>query len=96
MFKALHWKRRDINIDGKYPSHLRFADDIVLVAETVQDLQCILGTLAESSAHIGLWMNWDKTRIIFNEHVISELIILNGLSKLYICLVPSTLAKLCS
>ena len=72
MFKTLHWKGRGINIDGKFFSHLRFADDIVIVAETVQDLQYMLSTLAESSARIGLRMKLDKTKIMFNEHVIPE------------------------
>jgi hypothetical protein len=38
MFKTLSWKGRAININGEYISHLRFADDIVIMAETLQDL----------------------------------------------------------
>lgn len=38
IFKTLHWKGRGVNIDGKFLSHLRFANHIVIVAETVQDL----------------------------------------------------------
>jgi hypothetical protein len=42
MFKTLNWKGRGININGEYISHLRFADDIVIMAETLQDLQLML------------------------------------------------------
>ena len=48
------------------------------MAETVQDLQYMLNTLSESSARIGLRMNLDKTKIMFNEHVIPEPIALDG------------------
>lgn len=64
------------------PMHLhrgvRFADDIVIVAETVQDLQYMLNSPADSSARIGLRMNQDKTKVLFNEHVLPDPIILNG------------------
>jgi hypothetical protein len=33
MFKTLSWKGRGININGEYISPLRFADDIVIMAE---------------------------------------------------------------
>jgi hypothetical protein len=35
MFKTLNWKGRGININGEYISHLKFADDIVIMAETL-------------------------------------------------------------
>jgi hypothetical protein len=51
-----------ININGEYISHLRFADDIVIVAETLQDLQLMLDDLADSSVRIGLQMILEKPR----------------------------------
>jgi hypothetical protein len=42
------------------------------MAETLQDLQLILNDLADSSARIGLRMNLDKTKVMFNEHVLPE------------------------
>jgi hypothetical protein len=72
MFKTLNWRGRGININGEYISHLRFADDIVIMAETLQDLQLMLNDLADSSARIGLRMNLDKTKVMFNEHVLPE------------------------
>ncbi|PZC85070.1 hypothetical protein B5X24_HaOG202834 [Helicoverpa armigera] len=66
MFKTLNWKGRGININGEHISHLRFADDIVIMAETLQDLQQMLNDLAESSLRIGLRMNLDKTKLCGN------------------------------
>ncbi|CAK1603556.1 unnamed protein product [Parnassius mnemosyne] len=34
VFKLLNWKGYGININGEYITHLRFADDIVLIAES--------------------------------------------------------------
>ncbi|KAA5553182.1 hypothetical protein F3G54_32575, partial [Pseudomonas aeruginosa] len=38
VFKTLDWNGRGININGEYISHLRFADDIVIMAVSLQDL----------------------------------------------------------
>lgn len=73
MFKTLDWKGCGININGEHISHLRFADDIVVIAESLQELQQMLDDLAESSQRIGLRMNLDKTKVIFNDHVVPEL-----------------------
>ncbi|RVE40475.1 hypothetical protein evm_014875 [Chilo suppressalis] len=78
MFKTLNWKRHGININGERISHLRFADDIVIMAETLQDLQQMLNDLADSSIRIGLRMNLDKTKVMFNEHVLPEPIAIHG------------------
>nr|ADI61818.1 endonuclease-reverse transcriptase [Bombyx mori] len=69
MFKTLDWKKMGININGQYISHLRFADDIVLMAESLQDLQQMLNGLADSSRRIGLRMNMDKTKVMFNCYI---------------------------
>ncbi|XP_047994918.1 uncharacterized protein LOC125233097 [Leguminivora glycinivorella] len=68
MFRMLDWARRGINVNGEYISHLRFADDIVILAKTRQDLQEMVQSLAGSSQRIGLRMNLDKTKVMFNEY----------------------------
>jgi hypothetical protein len=78
MFKTLNWKGRGIDINGEYISHLRFADGIVIMAETLQDLQLMLHDLANSSVRIGLRMVLDKTKVMFNEHVLPEPITICG------------------
>jgi hypothetical protein len=72
MSKTLNYKGRGINIHGGYISHLRFADDIVIMAGMMQDLQLMLNDLADSSVSIGLRMNLDKTKVMFNEHGLRE------------------------
>ncbi|KAJ0182129.1 hypothetical protein K1T71_002851 [Dendrolimus kikuchii] len=49
VFKTLDWAGRGININGERISHLRFADDIVVFAETLEELAEMLGSLNESS-----------------------------------------------
>ncbi|CAK1590282.1 unnamed protein product [Parnassius mnemosyne] len=71
VFKLLNWKGYGININGKYITHLRFADDIVLMAESLEDLSTMLNALNSVSQRIGLKMNMDKTKIMFNVHVTS-------------------------
>ncbi|KAG7305046.1 hypothetical protein JYU34_010502 [Plutella xylostella] len=47
-------------------SHLRFADDIVLFAESARDLEFMLQDLHNHSTKVGLEMNLDKTKIMTN------------------------------
>ncbi|KAJ0179579.1 hypothetical protein K1T71_005291 [Dendrolimus kikuchii] len=49
VFKTLEWNERGININGERISHLRFADDIVVFAETLEGLTDMLNSLNESS-----------------------------------------------
>jgi hypothetical protein len=55
-----------INVNGKYLSHLRFADDIVLIAVDLDQAQAMLQQLNEESSKIGLKMNLSKTKIMTN------------------------------
>nr|XP_026485065.1 uncharacterized protein LOC113392732 [Vanessa tameamea] len=70
VFKLLDWKGFGININGEYISHLRFADDIVVMAETMEDLNTMLDDLGKASERVGFKMNMDKTKIMSNIHVV--------------------------
>jgi hypothetical protein len=48
------------------------------MAETLQDQQLMLNNLADSSVSIGLRMSLDKTKVMFNKHVVAEPIAING------------------
>ena len=72
VFKTLEWKKCGININGEHISHLRFADDIVVIAESMRDLETMLNNLSEASQQVGLKMNFDKTKVMINEHVKPE------------------------
>ncbi|KAL0850907.1 hypothetical protein ABMA28_006816 [Loxostege sticticalis] len=69
VFKLLDWSGLGININGEYITHLRFADDIVVMAETLEDLGTMLDGLSRVSQQVGLKMNMDKTKIMSNVRV---------------------------
>ena len=54
IFRRVTWETRDLKIDGEYLSHLRFADDIFICANTPPELQQMLQELADDSETQGL------------------------------------------
>ncbi|XP_013383867.1 uncharacterized protein LOC106154146 [Lingula anatina] len=65
IFRDLDWQDKGINIDGTRLNHLRFADDIIIVADDAKDLEEMLEALADESAKSGLKMNTSKTKVMF-------------------------------
>lgn len=55
-----------LNIDGRRLSHLRFADDIVLFANTPEELTKMITELAAESEKVGLKINPEKTKLMTN------------------------------
>ncbi|CAH2096185.1 unnamed protein product [Euphydryas editha] len=71
-FKLLERKGFFVNIVyGAYITHIRFADDIVVTAESLKDLSTMLGDLDGVSQRVGFKM--DMTKIMSNIHVVLEL-----------------------
>lgn len=66
IFRKLNWDHHGLNINGERLSHLRFADDIVLFAETKEHLQVMLIDLERESRKVGLTMNASKTKALTN------------------------------
>jgi hypothetical protein len=66
IFKKLEWSERGVNINGQYLNHLRFADDIVLIAPNLEQIELMLIELNEGSRKVGLKMNWSKTKYMTN------------------------------
>lgn len=66
MFRKLNWETYDLNINGERLTHLRFADDIVILAENHEVLGKMLNTLDIESKRIGLNMNLNKTKVMTN------------------------------
>ena len=64
--RKLDWKKYGLNIDGKYLSHLRIADDLVLLSETWSQLQLMIHSLNKASKKFGLEMNLSKTMLMTN------------------------------
>jgi hypothetical protein len=74
----LDWRGFGININGEYMTHLRFADDIVVMAETLEDLSRMLEDLNRVSQQVGLKINMDKTKIMSNSRVVPTPIVVGN------------------
>ena len=66
-YKKIKWEDKGINIDGEHLSHLIFADDIVLVAKSPEELDSMLTDIQIASKPVGLNMNLSKTTVMLNE-----------------------------
>ena len=53
-----------INIAGRNISHLRYADDTILMAENEEELKGLLMKVKEESEKVGLNLNMQKTQIM--------------------------------
>ena len=58
------WTKKDSNINGDKLNHLRFADDIIIIAHAVKDFEVMLQELNNASRKFGLKMNMRKTNIM--------------------------------
>ena len=54
MFKNLEWERKGIQITGSNFSNLRFADDIVLISDSIDELGEMLTELDLAGSRSGL------------------------------------------
>ncbi|CAH2090098.1 unnamed protein product [Euphydryas editha] len=68
IFSKINWDQKGILLNGKYLNHLRFADDIAILAETPKDLKEMVTTLDHESKKVGLDMNTSKTKIMTNHY----------------------------
>ena len=55
--------RAGIKIAGRNINHLRYADDTTLMAESEEELKCLLMKAKEESEKVGLKLNIQKTKI---------------------------------
>ncbi|MEG7521477.1 MAG: reverse transcriptase domain-containing protein, partial [Chromatiales bacterium] len=68
IFRRLTWESRGLRIDGEYLSHLRFANDILICANTPHELQQMLQELADESENQGLKINNSKTKVMMENN----------------------------
>ena len=54
----------EIKIEGRNIHNLRYADDITLMAESEEELKCLLIKVKEESEKVGLNLNIQKTKIM--------------------------------
>ncbi|XP_063591867.1 uncharacterized protein LOC134768956 [Penaeus indicus] len=70
MRRALDGFNGSIKIGGRTITNLRYADDVVLVAGSMLELQTLVNRINESSLQAGLQLNASKTKVlkIINNH----------------------------
>ena len=78
VFKTLEWNEKGVQINGRKLSHLRFADDIVVFASEMEDLETRINDLADASGRCGLRLNAQKTKVMRNSFVTAKTITVNG------------------
>ena len=61
---GLEKAQAEIKIAGRNISHLRYADDTTLMAESKQELKSLLMKVREESEKVGLKLNIQKTKIM--------------------------------
>ena len=62
-------KPRSVKISGKWLSNLRFADDIILFAESEEQLEYLLNEVNTEGKKMELKINKKKTKMIINNEV---------------------------
>ena len=60
-----------IKIAGRNINNLRYADDIILMAEIQEELQSLLMKVEEESEKVGLQLNVQKTKIMASSPITS-------------------------
>lgn len=69
VFKDVSWEQKGINNNGSRLSHLRFADDIVLISSDIDELEVMLQELKEAFQKVDLKINLQKTKIMSPDNI---------------------------
>lgn len=64
VFRKLDWRKYGININGKHLNELRFADDIVLIGQSAEELGIMLDQLIQETKKVGLRLNAKKCKVM--------------------------------
>ncbi|EPB69226.1 hypothetical protein ANCCEY_11678 [Ancylostoma ceylanicum] len=66
VIRKCDWDDFGVNVNGRMLSHLRFADDIVLLILTPQEAERMVRQLDEVGKKVGLQLNAKKTKVMRN------------------------------
>ena len=78
IINQINWEGKEINIDGEHLSDLIFADDIVLVAKSPEELESMRTDIHLTSNPVGFSMNLNKTKVMLNETSITSTVTVDG------------------
>ena len=67
-----------IKIAGRNINNLRYADDTTLMAESEEELKCLLMKVKEESEKVGLKLNIQKTKIMASGPITSWQVDVSG------------------
>ena len=68
---GLEEAQAEIKISGRNINNLRYADDTTLMAESEDELKCLLMKVKEESDKIGLKLNIQKSKIMASDPITS-------------------------
>ena len=60
IFRTVNWTKKRIN--GEKLNHLPFADDVIVIADTVKNIEVILQEMDNTSRKCGVKMSMRKTK----------------------------------
>lgn len=66
VFRCLDWSQHGLNVNGVKLNHLKFADDLILIADNLKSLQEMLKQQLYESDSVNLSMNTAKTKVMTN------------------------------
>jgi hypothetical protein len=78
IFRSIDWTEKGINVNGERFNHLRFADDIIIITDNLNNIESMLKDLDIASRNCGLKMNMGKTKIMAGPTATSKPVKLNG------------------
>ena len=78
IFRKFSWESNGRNIDVEHLTHLRFADDVVLISNNAEHHQEMLNDINRESLKVGLKMYKGKTRVMFNDKEQRRIIIVDN------------------
>lgn len=65
-FKRIDWGSKGLTIEEETLHHLRFTDNIIIIAKTKEELRNMLIDAHTASARVGLKINFNKTKYMTN------------------------------
>ena len=78
VFKKLNWSKFGIQIGDKNLTNLRFANDIILLSKSPEELQLMINDLSKVSKEVGPEINGSETKIMYNRLDAKKKIVAEG------------------
>ena len=78
LFRNFGWSNRGVSVNGNKLSNSRFADDVTIIAQDLEEEGISLNELSVASMQHGLKINMTKTKVLRNKHVTQRPVIVKG------------------